>query len=409
LTLRRFIASFGAFLLLSALFSLTGTAVAAATTYEVTVGNGFGLGGTNCNHQTGAKCQAFGEDWRILPGTLKVAKGDVVHLFGGPVTLLPANTDVEAWVQDNATGIGEPYSPIAPDPDEGATGAKFNNTFVFPSDPTCGAATAPCTYDGSTVLNSGLNFEGPTDLSVTIDANPGDVVWALSLFGPGVHMRIQVVPAGQATDPSTIAAAVDAQYAKDLEVAESLHDKLWNHQSSHEVNGKRVWDAWAGFDTRYLSLDAMYPHVLNIHKGDKVRWHFDELVNNIHSVTTPFSKAEPLSESNPTPVCDPDGDQGPGPDTPPTSPNPPFCTDPTQLELDLDTHFTLPQGNHVLSSASDFESSGVRAGEDAAVTEPVNPPAPYDLTFAKTSPKAGFKYMCLIHGGGMQGTVHVNA
>lgn len=156
-------------------------------------GHFFGFGGSRCNEQTGERCRVQGESMRFLPSSLDVPKGELVHFVLGfhTATLLPGNTDVSKWVEDNATGVGEPWNLLAPDPDADVAGGpvaahKFNPQVLFPSPPGCGDAQAnPCVHDGTSVTNSGVPFaQFPGSFWVKVDANVGDTVWVLCLVHP---------------------------------------------------------------------------------------------------------------------------------------------------------------------------------------------------------------------------------
>jgi plastocyanin len=144
----------------------------------------------------------------------------------------------------------------------------------------------------------------------------------------------------------------------------------------------------------------MYPRKLKIRKGDRVRWRFDRLPFELHTVSFPRKKALQIIQGDFVPACDPDGDAGAGPDTPPELEGPPFCNDPSQLEFELQPRSMHKYGNGKVRSAKDFETSGVR-GEFGFNENP------YTLKFTKTSNKKGFKYICMIHGGFMGGNVVV--
>jgi len=386
---------------------------AAAATYDLQVGAGYGVGGTNCNPSTGKSCQAFGESFRYMPGTVNVAKGDEIHFnFQGfhTATALPAGTDSSSWVASNDSGIGEPFNPVSPDPDPDLANGpkddtKFNNAVFFPSDPSCGgAAGSPCSVDGTKIVNSGAPLSS-NDYYVTIDANVGTSLTFLCLIHTGMRLQVSVANPSDVTDPSTLAAQQQQQVADDQKAATALHNKYWNRHTHHPgPNGTTVWDAWPGIDTQYIGLDQMYPHVIHAHKGDRVRWHFEKLVNNHHSVTFPRKVASRLSNTElGFPVCDPDGDSGPGPDTQPTQPAPPFCSDPTQLEIDVSNAAGQPAGNHAVTSPTDFESSGVRAG---TTSNNWGPARAYQDQFTRIN-TTGFTYACNVHGGFMSGKVVV--
>lgn len=346
---------------------------------------------------------------RFMAPTLTVHKGDTLNFgFAGfhTATLLPANEDAEAWVEANASGLEEPYNVITPDPDDtgldpgssdSKPAVKFNNAVAFPSDPTCGFSPGPaCSYDGGEVLNSGLPFaEDAPPFSVVVDANPGDIFGVICLLHPNMRLQVNVVANNEtATTQAEVDAYRVATTASDSEAAAELHAKYVNKR----VKRNGAWQAFGGMDGDGFALLGMYPHKLTIKKGDRVRWRFDRLPFEIHTVSFPKSRAREITQGDFVFACDPDGDTGPGPDNPPDTQAPPFCNDPSQLEIEL-TAFTVHQYGNGTFRGADFETSGVRGG--------VSSTDPYTLKFGKRSTKKGFKYMCMIHGGFMDGTVVV--
>lgn len=115
---------------------------------------------------------------------------------------------------------------------------------------------------------------------------------------------------------------------------------------------------------------------------------FDDLEFEVHTATFPLAQGLEIANESFIPSCDPDGDSGLQPDGPPEVEGPPFCTDPSQLELDLDIRM-MDHGDGVLRSASDFENSGVRGDFLSR--------ASWDLKFRSKSPDKGFQYVCMIH------------
>ena len=347
----------------------------------------------------------------VPDGALSVHAGDTVNFgFQGfhTATLLPANTDAEQWVADNTGGLDKPWSIVVADPDDvgepGSSAAKppgkFNNAVGFPTDPTCGAdPTTPCDYDGTSVLNSGA-FGGPT-FAATINANPGDTIWVVCLIHPNMRMQINVVAD---TEPTTTQAEIDAYqtatFAADKARAAAKHRQLVDMTVKRRVGGKVVWRAFAGFDAEGYALIAMYPRTLPIKKGHFVKFRFDKLIYEDHTVTFPKSRAREIFRNDFLPGCDPDGDAGPGPDNPPDTQEPPFCNDPTQLELDISAFTIHKHGDNKIRSTRDFATSGVR-GHAALNFDP------YQLKFTRRSDRKGYKYMCLIHGPFQSGKVVV--
>ena len=337
---------------------------------------------------------------RFYAPALIVHKGDTVTFdFQGfhTATLLPANTDADTWVDANALGLGKPYSFIVPDPDEGAAAVKINTAAIFPSPLDCGAPTDPCPYDGSEVVNSGIFDASDVQaqsfaFSTRIDANPGAQFSFLCLVHLGMRQSLSVVAD---TETTTTQAEIDTYRDKkvtaDARAAGKLHASLLAGTSpSHGVV-----DAYAGYDGPHFSLLAFYPRKLSLTKGQTVRWHFDALVFEDHTVTFPSKKALKIANNSFIPVCDPDGDTGTMPDEP-SDPNATTIDEVcpggvTQIEFAVDPRFGGPAGNGVASSLKDFESSGIR-GSNLGISDP------FELRFAKRTAKhAPFTYICMIH------------
>jgi plastocyanin len=386
-------------LLIGALVGTAGTAKAQA---ELTVLNGFPL--------FEAAQGAPADGMRFYAPELNVHQGDVINFqWAGfhTATLLPAGEDAEAWVAENASEFGDPHFAILEDPDDtgldpGSSAAKpavkFNaHNILLPSDFTCGAAGNPCSYDGSAIVNSGLPLAEDADVfSVSVDATPNTSFWVICLLHPNMRLKVNVVPGGEeATTQAEVDAYADDTIASDAAEAAALHTKL---QKPKKKNG--VWQAFGGVDGDGFALLGMYPKRLKIKKGDRVRWRFDRLPFELHTVSFPRKKALEIIQGDFVPACDPDGDEGPGPDTPPELEGPPFCNDPSQLEFELEPRSMHQYGNGKVTGANDFETSGVR-GEFGFSEDP------YTLKFKKTSGKKGFKYICMIHGGFMGGRVVV--
>ena len=362
------------------------TAQAAATAYNVQVGGDRVVSGHLVDGMR-----------FFAPPDFTVHKGDTIKFtMAGfhTATLLPDDQqNPDLWRAQNQAGLGSPYSLIVPDSDDGPTQFMFNNADALQSDPSCGTPTTPCDYDGKSLVNSGA-FN--SDFSVTIDDNPGASIWVICLIHPDMSMHITVVPDNTT---ATTQAAVD-QYKTDTlaaenESAKALIPKLEKQTKHKTANGTVVWDAYAGFDQDGYGLDAMFPHTLHVKKGQTVRWHFSQLMGNIHTVTFPKSKAGQLNGEFGSPIC-----EGASGDTPPTSQAPPFCADPTTLELHV------PAVALVAGGKSSYRGAGFRTSGVEGVGAPSM--APYDLKFTGRSGKSGFKYACIIHGTMMDGTVIVS-
>jgi plastocyanin len=379
---------------------LAPTVASAATSLNVTVGRDFAAGK---GHPAA--------DMRFFPSALTVNKGDTLtfHGFFHTATLLPANTDVQDWVDNNASQPGQPDFFLAADSDDSGSPMQLNPTAQWGDNKCSGTET----YDGSAVVNSGIllgciafsQSGPPTDhgFSVTINANPNTTFWVVCLIHPDMRLKVTVAPSSTpATTQAEIDSATQARVATDKDDATGLWDQLNSRQTSHKVKGgKRVVDAFAGFDTKHLELFGMFPQVLHVHRGQTVRWHFSDINFEPHSVVFPPKTASAIS-NGPLPQCETSsGDQDATFDPASTSWLPFTCSDGSDPEIELDSRTFPQQGNGKLTSSKDYENSGARGGTDSPVD------APYDLLFPNASPKGGFKYACGIHGREMLGIVKV--
>jgi plastocyanin len=343
---------------------------------------------------------------RFYTPPLNVHRGDTVEfVLEGfhTATLIPANTDADAWVAANAGDIAKPFSLITLDPDEGPGGVKFNNDVLMPVPRDCGRPANPCDYDGSSVVNSGVfNPEDlnqfPTTFSTTINANPGDVVTMLCLVHINMRQTLTVVPPQDAaTTQAEIDEFRDRRMRMDARQASRKHRELLDLP-----NSGRVVDAFAGFDGPGYALDAFYPDEISIREGRRVRWSFDHLIFEDHTVTFPLNRGLRIANRSFLPVCDPDGDGGTAPDEPAdfnaTTLDAVCPGGAEQVEFDIHPKFGPPAGDGVVTSRRDFESSGIRG---ANVTDP----GAYTLRFVEASGKP-YTFVCMIHPF-MTGVVNV--
>jgi plastocyanin len=335
--------------------------------------------------QLAAPAPALGT--RFYSPALKVHKGDTIK-FKGTAGLAPANVRIKKWIGNNTRGVGNKWSIAVRDKDEPKQHFKFNNRVIFNAQQGCGYGAKPCGYDGSHVVANGFFFGRPKFV-VKINADVGDVFWALNLVQPRARLRIEVVDKGAAaTKQSAIDSYKERQLKLDAARALAAHNRLLNYNRvTRDSSGTLVRHALAGYDGKGFALFSMYPRKTNIHKGQKVRWHFSSLRYEDHTVSLPGGKAAAVSQkgTNPPPLCD----TGKGPDKPPQIQGPPFCNNPGDLEFDIPPKFAFKRGNKSYVRG-DYTSSGL---EGANINVGA---APYTLKFTRTKP-SGFNYLCLIH------------
>jgi plastocyanin len=338
------------------------------------------------------------------PDTITVHQGDRMTFdFHGfhTATLLPAGVGADDWLHDNANETGAPFAFVHSDPDDGTGEYKDNFGFVVtPTQTTCGRGDQEaCAYTGDAVLNSGAPQEPGETFTATINAEPGSTFWIVCLIHHNMRLRVKVTgdPA-TATTQETIDEARRAQVARDTDWARATHTKYSAKRTSHRTaSGRRVWDAWAGVDSRWVSLFAFYPKRLVIQRGDTVRWRFDSLVMEDHTVSMPvpslfgnlvFDQA----------MCDPDTDSGAGPDTPAEETDQgPVCPEGSQLEIDIGEQFWGGVGNGVLTGNRDVEHSGIRGSQAAHLVPPAAGQDSFDVKFMERTGRRPVTYICFLH------------
>ena len=369
----------------------------AATTFEI---------------QVGAFVSEVAESMRFFPREMEVNQGDTLHFTSESfhsATFMPAGVDPDQWIADNATEFDGPFTPTIADPDDGPKAAKFSFAAFLPSDFECGTPeTPPCSVDGSEVVNSGLPLGGPFDFSATIDAPVGSSLNLFCVIHNSMRMTVNVVE-GDVQSQEEIDAEKETIIASDAALAQKTDKRFLNKHTFTRKNGKRIWDAYPGVDRGQVSLFRMYPLKVNVRKGDKVKWHFEQLKHETHTVSMPRERARMEVGADFVPACDPDGDGGPGPDVPATPGDPPLgfsCPDGAQPELERNPKAWLERGDGKVNGYKDFESSG-EIGL-ASPAPPAPPLSPYTLKFRqKSDPGEPFKYLCMIHPF-MRGAVKVD-
>ena len=343
-----------------------------------------------------APAPAFGT--RFYAPSLRVHKGDTIK-FKGPAGLAPANVRIKRWIGNNTKGVGKKWSIAVRDRDEPKQHFKFNNRVIFNAQQGCGYGAQPCGYNGSRVVANGAFFGRPKFV-VKVNADVGDVFWALNLIQPRARLRIEVVANGAtATKQSAIDRYKRRHLRRDAARALARHQQLLNYDRvTTDSSGTLVRHALAGYDGKGYVLFAMYPRKAHVRKGQKVKWHWSSLRYEDHTVTLPQGKAAAVAQvgAQPPPLCD----TGPGPDEPPQIQGPPFCNNPNDLEFDIPPKFAFKRGDKRFGG-SDYSNSGI-SGANVNVGA-----SPYTLKFTRKNRK-GFKYLCLIHPF-MKGKVAVRA
>ena len=386
-------------------------------------GNALANHGGNVTIQVGADLVGVpGETLRFLaPYTIRVHHGDTVTFDLRNVysaALLPEDVSAQDWLDDNWYAANGPYSPAVEDDEAGKLIDNFK-ALDAASDPACGnTGEAACEYNGNDLVYSGTIFgqtpppdgqEPPESMTfaTAIDAQPGTRIWVVNLLFPRQRMKIQVVGNNEAT---TTQAEVDTaraqQLAEDQEWASAMHAKMKNKRSSHVAqDGTRVWDAWAGIDNDHAALNQFYPRKLKVKKGQRVRWHFSQTLNQNHTVSMPFPAIfDQSNEFFGTFECDsPTAADTAAP--PPPSEEEPTCPEGTTLEFEYGP-FLTGAGNGTWGGPSDIEHSGIRGADLQHLSPPLHYKDPFTVRMNKKTGRQPMQYLCAIHEG-MFGTVAV--
>lgn len=394
-----------ALVLLGSLLLVPQASAAGGTTYKVQFGGGVKKGFTT---------RTLAPMHNGAP-TIKIHKKDTIDFQGQPVYILPKGIKPLTWKKNYATKPGAPFSPIDRDRDKDLPGKGNNAPYKlgpgFIQEPAnCGENLAGrCVFDGSgnavTGVLAGGDRSGSHHLFVRFDANLGSTMWALGTNGPTLKstLRIKVVANGtQATTQGQIDNAKDKFLTKERARAVALDARMRAKHTRHKMaNGRYRYDAYAGADTDTIALISFYPHKIVMEKGDKVRWHFSQLKNDLHGVGLPFKKGVAISRNGVVPVCDP----GAGNDYRPTGPDcgsDSFELDLLRKLLDVNGDGKFPGGR------KSFETSGIRGAGVPTGKGIAGGFRPYNLKFNKSSSDKGYRYVCTIHGSFMDGRVVVN-
>lgn len=377
-------------------------------------GNAMANHGGAVTIQVGADLRGVpGESLRYLaPYTIRVHRGDTVTFDlrnGHSAAFLPTDTSAQDWLDENWYGGDAAYSPVRTDDEAGELIDNFP-MIDNPSDECGNTGEAACEFDGrGGVLYSGTVFgqqvadgeEFPETLSfsTTIDAQPGERIWVVNLVFPGERMKIQVVANNETvTTQAEIDTARANQLAEDQEWAEAMHAKMSAKRTSHVgADGTRVWDAWAGVDNEHASLNQFYPRKLSVKKGQRIRWHFSQTINQLHTVSMPVPaifSADP--EFFGVFECDsPNAADTPAP-PPPSQEQNPTCPEGTTLEFEFGD-FLTGAGNNTWSGMNDIEHSGIRGADLQGLSPPFSYKDPFTVKMNKTTGKSPVEYLCFIH------------
>jgi len=349
-----------------------------------------------------------GHNWGFndfFPRTLSVPSGATIQFAiesFHTATLLPAG--VTAADDSLAAGLVKADSDDDGLNTNGTTHSEFNVPATLPAPFGCGTAPQPaCTFDGTSVVSSGVSFTPPTGpFAVHVTANPGTYIFRCRVH-LGMEGRLTVLSSSaQGTTPAELAAAVSSQVATDVKAGRVAEAHARAVSPHHNSNGTITWTMHAGTSSPdgHTAILEMLPFNVHVRRGDSVRW-MSPTPNEPHTVTFPhelFSDIVALCEGTPDTPAIPLHN-------PPQSPadftcgGPPF---PDEVE------FGGGNGVSVVTSPSTVSDSGIVSS--AAFTDGFGVPSTATLrtwTVHFTGAQAGvYTYLCQIHPG-MEGKITV--
>jgi plastocyanin len=332
-----------------------------------------------------------GEPWaflRIFPMSITVHQGDVIHAAFSATdtphtaTFVPS-ADANAWRALNQAP-GGPYDLFVPDLNivNDESGLILNPAVAGPSSPGCGAALNPCTFSGSAVESSGIQFPNPgaqPSIYTKITAPPGAYSF-LCLLHPGMQIPLKVVSDGTSIpSPATVASRTQNQVNRAITNLAPVADARAQQVTVSSLgNGHIQWTIGAGGFYKNVSANEYINSGLTVHVGDKV--HING-TGEIHTATFPAAVAAT------TPLFFPTCEGVSGDTSPP-------CADPSALELTVNMKAITPTAAHGLWHPSAFRNSGLLAGPGSGFTFVARAPGTYSM-------------ICLVHGPEMSTTITV--
>jgi plastocyanin len=343
-----------------------------------------------------------GEPWSFLrffpDGTLKVHQGDTVDAAwagaGTPhtATVVPLG-NAAAWRANNQ-GPGGPQNPSAfpwalqvPDTTVGGDDNEvdLNPAVAAPSDPSCGSSGNPCTFDGTSVVNSGFQFSNPgsqPQFYVNVTAPVGRYSF-MCLVHPGMQIRLQVVDALKAIPtPQDVADQTTQQVRQARTHDGSIADDLAQTIKRTPVGTHSRVTIWAGGFWNQVSADEYPDRTIHLRRGDSLR-----VLGNFEIHTATFPKKSAAKVPFILQQC-----EVAGADTPAASPA--DCVSPTDFQLVFNPKAIVPTTSNELSRRGRFVNSGLLS---------------YGTDHTFVAARSGtYTFVCLVHGPQMSDTVVVS-
>ncbi len=340
------------------------------------------------------------EPWafnRFFPDELQVHHGDVVQIsWAGTdaphtATAVPA-ANADQWRQDNQ-GQGGQYALVIPDSAKGGDDDELvlNPVVLLPPASGCGGSSDPCSFDGSSVVNSGFAFSNPADqpsFSVQVDAPVGNYSF-LCLVHAGMQIPVAVVNDDKdVKSPDQIAKKAAQELRQAIRVDGEKADAQAQRVTATDIgNGDIRWTISMGGFVNQVTANEYPDAGITIHVGDELQVLGQP---EIHTATFPASSFDTVPFI--IPQC-----EVPGPDIPAGSPG--DCADPSDFELALNNQAIFPTASNKLTDPDAFVNSGLLA-------IPATPATPGSYTFVAANPGT-YSMVCLVHGPTMSTTVTV--
>jgi len=299
---------------------------------------------------------------------------------------------------------------VGPDTDEPG---KANFTFFVgePAAPCGRASQAPCAFDGTTMVNSGIlvpppppevgGGQGNLTFTATLSPRlaPGTYYFFCLVHGPDMSGSIDVLPPGDpAQSAASLAADAQRQYQADLLSLSNAAVAIQTPTMTPNGDGTTTWGvaAGGGNDPR-LTIDEFGVHGLVIKAGDTVKWTMNSSApGEIHTVTG-FATA-PGQEPPELDVFDVACSGPGGADTyaPPSAYQFDFWSSCQGQEESHSTQYA--QAN--LPSGSAYTGGDVTSGILIIPAAVGTPGIPFGATYALSFPNPGtYEYACTIHEG----------
>jgi plastocyanin len=341
----------------------------------------------------------------FFPRVLSIRQGTTIRFsIQGfhTATLLPAG--ISANTARRTFGLLKSDSDDTTLNPNGSTHTELNLGAAFPFPGGCGSSVHPCTFNGSSMINSGAPLAGPLPaLNIKVTAPVGFYRY-LCLVHPAMQGWLAVVPSGfHVTTAAELSAKVAAQVAHDRAAGFAAEAAANVATSVLNANGTRTWTMTAGTGSPdgHVAILEMLPRNLTIHRGDKVRW-VSRSINEPHTVTFPRDLHTDMIA-----FCEAGATDTPATPTviPPTGPQDFTCGGGPPDEVELDG------GNGVshVTAASTVSDSGLIASsfELSAFGLPATAAKRTWTVSFSAAARTTYHYVCQIHDG-MKGTIVVH-